>query len=123
VTVGTSIHLDHKGGMTPVTRNMNRYCSTLSLLRVPCIRTGRSSHLISIIACLALLGCASVPQSVSVPVAVSCIPQEIPGQPSISTDQTLAAMSDYELVLRIAAERLELLAYVKQVQPILEACK
>ena len=75
--------------------------------------------------CLILLSsCAAVPQTVSVPVHVGCLPAEgIPTLPALTEGASLAALSDYELVLRIAAERLDLISWSRQAQVIIEACK
>lgn len=73
--------------------------------------------------CLLLGGCASSPSVVSVPVALSCIPTGLPAPPSLRSDSELAGMSDYALVTTIAAERLDLLSYARQITPILESCK
>lgn len=79
---------------------------------------------ITLMFCLALIGCASAPpQSVSVPVAVSCLPAEVPAAPATLADSVLAGLSDYEFVLRIAAERLDLIAYAKQADALISACK
>lgn len=69
-------------------------------------------------------GCASpLPQSVSVPVALSCVPADIPSPPQVGSASELAAMGDYELVLRIAAERLDLIAYSRAASAIIDACR
>ena len=69
-------------------------------------------------------GCAATSQpTASVPVAVSCLPPEVPAVPATLADSQLASLSDFEFVLRIAAERLELLSWSRQIVPILEACK
>ncbi len=76
----------------------------------------------AIILCL-LAGCASTPTTVSVPVAVGCLPPNTPSAPITTSSQELKTLSDYELVLRIAAERLELLSWARQITPVLEACR
>lgn len=73
---------------------------------------------------VALLGgCAvpRVPDVVSVPVPVACI-TAAPARPAIATDAELAALDDYDLVRRLAAERAELVAWLEEVQPLLAAC-
>lgn len=73
---------------------------------------------------LMLISCASpLPSTVSIPVAVPCIPKEVPSYPPIAEDKVLASLSDYEFVLRIAAERLELIAYSRQADIIIQACR
>ena len=81
----------------------------------------------SLICCVAALlsACASVPDApkvVTIPVAVSCVPADTAAAPEIASASQFAAMSDYELVLRIAAERLDLIAWARQIVPILRAC-
>lgn len=63
------------------------------------------------------------PRTVSVPVAVGCVPESAPTKPPVASVSQLAAMSDYELVLRIAAERLELISWVAQISPVIAACR
>jgi hypothetical protein len=70
-----------------------------------------------------LSSCASLPTTAQVPVAMRCLPDEIPTAPQTLDNQELAALSDYALVLRIASERLELLAYSKQAEAIISACR
>lgn len=71
-----------------------------------------------------LSACASpLPSTVSVPVAVGCLPPDVPELPSVSTNDALVALSDYELVLRIASERLDLIAYSRAASVIIEACR
>ena len=81
----------------------------------------------TVIACCALLCACStapqVPESVLVPVATPCIPQNMPAAPLYSTPNEMAALSDHDLILTIAAEWHELKAYVSLIAPILEACK
>lgn len=78
---------------------------------------------LAITVCL-LAGCASVePQVVQVPVATSCLPTQIPQIPPTKSDPELASMSDADLVLTIAAERLDLLVYSKQADALLKSCQ
>jgi hypothetical protein len=58
-----------------------------------------------------------------VPVATTCVPSTTPALPPTLAESELAALSDYALVLRIAAERLELLAYSKQAEAVISACR
>lgn len=83
---------------------------------------------LSFICCAAALlsSCASVPdlpKEVTIPVAVPCVPVDTPLAPETLSIAQLAAMSDYELVLRIAADRLDLIAWVRQIEPVLQACR
>jgi hypothetical protein len=73
--------------------------------------------------CLLASGCASLPTTVRVPVATTCVPSTTPALPPTLAESELAALSDYALVLRIAAERLELLAYSKQAEIVISGCR
>lgn len=64
-----------------------------------------------------------MPSVVSVPVATSCLPAETPAMPSITPNTELAALDDRGLVLRIASERLDLIAYARQAEALILACK
>ena len=75
------------------------------------------------IICLLLSSCAAVPQTVSVPVAVEGLPLDTPVPPATSTNEQLALMSDYELVLRIVAERLDLISYAQQAEVVIQGCR
>lgn len=73
-----------------------------------------------------LLGCATAPElpaSVSVPVAVACVGPDTPPVPQVTPAAELAKLGDYELVLRIAAERLELASWASVITPVLSACR
>ena len=73
---------------------------------------------------LALVGCAASPaKEATIPVAVQCIPSDAPTLPQVGTNAELAAMSDHELILRIAAERLELLTYGRAADAVIRACR
>jgi hypothetical protein len=71
---------------------------------------------------LLLSSCASLPTTVQVPVAVACV-TDVPLLPEILPDASLAALGDRELVLRLAIERLDLLAYSKLADAALQACR
>lgn len=78
----------------------------------------------AVICVIGLSACASPgPATVSVPVVVPCVPADTPNQPAVTEASVLANLSDYELVLRIAAERLELIAWSRKITPILAACR
>ena len=73
-----------------------------------------------------LASCASVPEGpkeLLVPVASSCVPQGTPPAPQTVANQSLRALDDHRLVLTIAAERLDLIAWVRQIEPVLQACR
>jgi hypothetical protein len=74
---------------------------------------------------LLLSACASPsgPATVSVPIAASCVPAQVPDIPRSTTNEELLQLDDRSLVLTIASERLELIAWSKQIAPILEACR
>lgn len=75
----------------------------------------------ALIACLA--SCASVPETVSVPIAVSCVPASMPNAPKLTPNSDMDLLDDYSLVVRIAAERLELAAYASAAASVIEACR
>jgi len=77
-----------------------------------------------------LVGCAGQPVQprietveVKVPVTVPCLPAELPKRPAIADKAALLAMGDYDLVLELAAERDELLAYSGQLEAVVKACR
>lgn len=78
---------------------------------------------------IALAGCAStpatieVPRTVEVPVVRPCVPPGTPEAPKVSSKAELAALSDYDIVLRLASERYELAAYAVQVAGVIRACR
>ena len=75
---------------------------------------------------LLLSACASapsLPQSVSVPVPVSCLPHEVPAVPALRPDSDLRTLDDRELVLTIASERLDLLSYARQAEVVIAGCR
>lgn len=88
---------------------------------------GRLCHVAILICCAAALisSCATPegPKSVLVPVPVGCVPESVVAAPKFSTNQELANMSDHALIFNIAAEWLELKAYVSLVAPVIEACR
>lgn len=68
-----------------------------------------------------LQGCAAV--SALLPTAVPCVNKaDVPAFPKIASNEELAAMQDYALILTLGAERGELLVYARQAEPILRAC-
>ena len=71
-----------------------------------------------------LSGCAatSAPSEL-LPVASSCLPAQVPAMPLVRPDSELLALDDRQLVLTIASERLELIAWSRQIIPVLEACR
>ena len=74
---------------------------------------------------LALSGCVTqpVPQVVKVPVPAPCLTaDQLPKPPNVSTDATLAAMTDFDLVINLAADRLEYRRYSTEAAAVLQAC-
>lgn len=81
---------------------------------------------IRIFALALLSGCSSLPElpkTTSVPVAVSCIPKLAPSLPAVKSKAELAALADEALVLTIAAERNDLLAYGQKADAVIKACR
>lgn len=80
----------------------------------------------AILCCIALSGCATmgqVPTTVSIPVAVSCVPKDAPTLPSVTPQADLLKLEDRGFVLRLASERLDLLDYGRKASAILDACR
>jgi len=64
-----------------------------------------------------------LPQVVKIPVPVPCInPDQLPKPPNAATDATLAAMTDFDLVINLAADRLEYRRYSTEAAAVLQAC-
>lgn len=83
-------------------------------------------RLLAATAIIALSACASgpqLPERILVPVASSCVPTGMPPAPTISTNAELLGLADRELVLRIAAERLELISFSRQAEAVLSGCQ
>lgn len=99
------------------------------------VQTDQQSHLpypapqrvqrttLSIILLMLMASCASAPQSVNVPVATSCLPASVPEIPRTAESQELASLDDYQLVLRLASERLDLIVYSRQASALIQSCK
>lgn len=77
---------------------------------------------------LLLAGCDTTPprpevRVVKVPVAVPCLKRsELPVAPKTASNQDLNALGDFDLVLQIAAERLDLLKFSGEQSAVLKAC-
>lgn len=72
-------------------------------------------------------GCASspiegIPQTVEIPIPVSCVTAEIP-RPRFVTDRELAAADDYTLVLELAADRLKRQQYEAKLEAAIAGCR
>ena len=72
-------------------------------------------------AAVMLQGCATL--SALLPTPTGCAPANSPTLPKITADSALAQMEDRNLILVIASERLDLVAYGRQASAIIEACK
>ena len=78
--------------------------------------------------CAVLLSaCASapsLPEAVLVPVVASCVPAAYDQQvPATQSNADLAQMDDRQLVLTIASERLDLIAFSRAAQAVIDACR
>ena len=81
--------------------------------------------LAAILLLLALSGCATdpLPSVIKIPITAPCLkPEEFPKAPMVATDQQLAKMDDYDLVLTLAAEREELLSAWLYAAALLKGC-
>ena len=78
---------------------------------------------LALLAPLLLSGCLATAPVASIPVAVSCVPASAPTLPATTENAALAKLGDRELVLRIAAERLDLLSYSVTASMVIEACR
>ena len=92
------------------------------ILKDKLAKTGAKMAFLSTFA-LAATGCSTPPPTVSVPVAISCLPAATPSKPATSSNAELAAMTDERLVLTIAAERLDLIFYSAKADAVIQACK
>ena len=77
-------------------------------------------------ALILLSGCVTtqpVPQVVKVPIATPCLTaDQLPKPPQAATDATLSAMTDFDLVINLAADRLEYRRYSTEAAAVLQAC-
>lgn len=75
--------------------------------------------------CVVASGCATEPSlpSASIPVAVSCVPQDAPTFPPLRSNAELKALDDRRIVLALAEERLSLLGYSKRAEAVINACR
>jgi len=77
-----------------------------------------------------LAGCASdrptgapPPEKAAVPVAVSCLPADLPPAPALTPNADLRKMTPRARYLRIAAEREALESWRLKVEPALASCR
>ena len=68
-----------------------------------------------------LQGCATL--QALLPTFTGCVPKDAPTMPKVAENSSLASMNDYEFVLVIAAERNDLIAYGRQAEAIISACR
>lgn len=66
---------------------------------------------------------AAPPATASVPVAVSCLPADLPTAPALTSNADLLALTPRARYLRIASEREALQAWRARVEPLLSACR
>lgn len=81
---------------------------------------------ISFIALIALQGCVHnqpLPEKVFIRVPAPCLEaSELPKPPEAKSDKELSALSDHDLVLGLALDRLEYRRYSNEAQAALVAC-
>lgn len=86
----------------------------------------RSAAAIAALAIL-LAACASPPaprpELVQVPVAVPCLPPELPDAPEITPTGAFNVMSRGEVAMILAEEWLAYAAWIKRARPYLDACR
>lgn len=105
--------------------SVSTYSTTLGVQRQPLAFIPRSQIAIAIAVILPLLGCETLPEvrTVRIPIPVSCVSQsDLPQRPKILTNQELLSLSDGNLVLKLAQERLELLKFSGEQGAILVNC-
>jgi type IV pilus biogenesis protein CpaD/CtpE len=69
----------------------------------------------------ALMGCASKPQIVQVPVAVPCV-ANVPARPVLVTDAELRDMTDFQIPIALFRDRELRQAYQAVLEAIVGAC-
>lgn len=91
---------------------------------------GMAALLIAFALLLFLTGCATErqtgaapPEKVDVPIAVSCLPADLPAAPTLTTNAELLTLTPRARYLRIAGEREALEAWRARVEPALQACR
>lgn len=89
---------------------------------IPRVSAFHAAILISIL----LSACATTqpdPITIKIPVPTPCItPDQVPVSPEIKPDSELAKLPDGQLVLTLAAERLDLKRYHGEASAVLQAC-
>lgn len=82
-------------------------------------------RLLSVVAAFLLVGCGGIPalpETVKVPVAVSCV-KVMPARPPPLTEAALAGLNDYDFVVGITADWLRRKQYEAELEAVLEACR
>lgn len=81
-------------------------------------------------AILLLAGCATErgtgaapPERAEVPIAVSCLPEDLPAPPVLTSNAELLTLTPRARYLRIAGEREALESWRARVEPMLAACR
>ncbi len=74
-----------------------------------------------LVAALALAGCKTLPERVSVPIPVGCV-KERPQRPPLVTDAELAVMSDGQFVLALGRDRVLRQGYEGELEAVVDAC-
>lgn len=86
----------------------------------------RSYILLPTIIILMLSGCAvqqPIPKTIHLEVRLPCIAADkVPVFPMLRTNAELAKLSDYDLILAINAQRLDVEQYAKEMAAVLIAC-
>ena len=85
----------------------------------------KSSAILTAFVSLFLSACdtmPSIPQTVRVPVPVSCVKQA-PERPQVTPTANLLAMDEYSATLTLFIERGELAVYAEKASAILESCR
>lgn len=79
--------------------------------------------LYSILSFIALSGCQAAAQKVYINVPQPCLSaDQLPAQPVAKTDAELAKMTDSNLILNLAADRLEYRRFSNEAGALLVAC-
>ena len=73
---------------------------------------------------LLVVGCqTTIPQKVYIPVSQPCLSRDqLPAAPKAATDADLAKLPDGDLVLQLAADRIEYRRHSTEASAVLEAC-
>jgi hypothetical protein len=84
----------------------------------------RAAAIALVATCVLLAGCngIKVPKTVEVPIPVPCIKERVE-RPFFVTDAQLAGMTDYALVLALAADRLERQGYERKLEAVIAGCR